>query len=63
MVMVDVIVLGVGVFGLLVVYCCVKVGVKVCVIDLNGVVVGVLGGVVGVLVLYVVENWNVKKVF
>lgn len=32
-------------------------------IDLNGVVVGFLGGIVGVLVFYMLENWNDKKEF
>jgi len=61
--MVDVTVLGAGIFGLSVAYACVKRGARVRVIDPAGVGAGSSGGLVGALAPHVPENWNDKKAF
>lgn len=61
--MVDVTVMGAGIFGLAVAWSCVKRGAKVQIIDPNGVAAGSSGGIVGALAPHTPENWNVKKAF
>lgn len=61
--MVDVTVLGAGIFGLSVAYACAMRGARVRVIDPNGVGSGSSGGLVGALAPHVPENWNDKKAF
>ncbi|WP_342078098.1 FAD-dependent oxidoreductase [Yoonia sp. SS1-5] len=60
---VDVTVMGAGIFGLCVAYCCARRGAAVRVIDPNGVGAGASGGLVGALAPHVPENWNPKKAF
>ncbi len=59
----DVTVLGAGIFGLSIAWCCVKKGASVQVIDPHGPGSGASGGVVGALAPHVPENWNEKKAF
>ncbi len=61
--MVDVTVLGAGIFGLSVAWSCAKRGARVRVIDPNGVASGASGGIVGALAPHTPENWNDKKAF
>ncbi|MGR3503440.1 NAD(P)/FAD-dependent oxidoreductase [Pseudaestuariivita sp.] len=61
--MVDLTVLGAGVFGLSVAWSAAKRGVRVRVIDPVGVAAGASGGIVGALAPHVPENWNAKKAF
>ena len=61
--MVDVTVMGAGVFGLSVAWACAARGAKVRVIDPNGVGAGSSGGLVGALAPHTPENWNEKKAF
>ena len=63
MAIVDVTVMGAGVFGLSVAYACAQRGAVVQVIDPNGVASGASGGIVGALAPHVPENWNAKKAF
>lgn len=63
MAIVDVTIMGAGVFGLSVAYACAKRGAMVQVIDPNGVAAGASGGIVGALAPHVPENWNSKKAF
>ncbi len=63
MAMVDVTVMGAGIFGLSVAYACARRGAKVQVIDPGGVASGASGGIVGALAPHVPENWNAKKAF
>ena len=61
--MVDVTVLGAGIFGLSVAWSCALRGARVRVIDPNGVASGASGGIVGALAPHTPENWNDKKAF
>lgn len=59
----DVTVRGAGAFGLSVAWACIKLGVRVRVIDPNGVASGASGGILGALAPHVPEQWNPKKAF
>jgi glycine oxidase len=59
----DITVLGAGIFGLSVAWCCLQRGARVQVIDPGGPGAGASGGVVGALAPHVPENWNDKKAF
>ncbi len=59
----DVTVVGAGVFGLAIGYCCARRGARVQVIDREGVGAGASGGIVGALSPHVPDNWNAKKQF
>jgi len=59
----DITVMGAGIFGLSVAWCCLKKGAAVQVIDPGGPGAGASGGVVGALAPHVPENWNAKKAF
>ena len=59
----DVTVMGAGVFGLSIAYCCARKGARVQVIDPAGVASGASGGLVGALSPHVPEQWNEKKAF
>lgn len=59
----DVTVLGAGIFGLSIAWCCLKKGARVQVIDPHGTGAGASGGVVGALAPHVPEAWNEKKAF
>lgn len=59
----DVTILGAGIFGLSIAWCCLKAGARVQVIDPHGPGAGASGGVVGALAPHVPENWNDKKQF
>ncbi len=61
--MVDVTVIGAGVFGLSTAWACAKRGAKVRVIDCTGVAAGCSGGVVGMLSPHAPERWNAIKEF
>ncbi len=61
--MVDVTVMGAGIFGLSVAYSCARRGARVRVIDPGGPGAGASGGIVGTLVPHVPEQWNQKKAF
>ncbi|MEP2534314.1 FAD-binding oxidoreductase [Shimia sp.] len=61
--MVDVSVMGAGVFGLSVAYACAKQGARVRVIDPGGIGAGSSGGLVGALAPHAPEQWNEKKAF
>ncbi len=61
--MVDVTVMGAGIFGLSVAWSCLLRGARVQVIDPDGPAAGASGGVVGALAPHVPENWNDKKAF
>ena len=61
--MVDLVVRGAGVLGLTVAWEAAKRGLKVCIIDPNGVASTASGGIVGALAPHVPENWNSKKQF
>ncbi len=63
MAMVDVTVLGAGVFGLSIAWALLRKGARVRVIDPNGIAAGSSGGVVGALAPHVPEQWNEKKAF
>jgi len=63
MAMVDVTVMGAGIFGLSVAWSCLQRGARVRVIDPNGPGQGASNGVVGALAPHVPENWNDKKAF
>lgn len=63
MAMVDVTVMGAGIFGLSAAWCCVRRGARVRVIDPFGPGAGASGGVVGALAPHVPEGWNEKKAF
>lgn len=60
---VDLTVMGAGVFGLSIAYACARRGVRVRVIDPNGVGTGASGGIVGALAPHAPENWSDKKAF
>lgn len=61
--MADVTVMGAGIFGLSVAWCCQGRGATVRVIDPGGPGAGASGGIVGALAPHVPENWNDKKAF
>lgn len=61
--MVDVTVIGAGVFGLATAWACAKRGARVRVIDRTGVAAGCSGGVVGMLSPHAPERWNDIKEF
>ena len=59
----DVTIMGAGIFGLSIAWCCQEQGATVQVIDPAGPGAGASGGVVGALAPHVPENWNEKKAF
>ena len=59
----DITIRGAGIFGLSIGFVCATRGVKVRVIDPNGVGAGASGGIVGALAPHTPENWNPKKAF
>ncbi len=59
----DVIVVGGGIFGLSVAYCCARNGQRVKVIDRAGIGSGASGGVVGAMSPHTPDEWNPKKAF
>lgn len=61
--MVDVTVIGAGVFGLACAYACARRGARVLVLEKRVIGAGASGGVVGALAPHVPENWNQKKAF
>ena len=61
--MVDVTVIGAGVFGLATAWACAKRGARVRVIERTGVAAGCSGGVVGMLAPHAPERWNEVKEF
>ena len=61
--MVDVTVMGAGIFGLSVAWCCVRKGARVRVVDPYRPGAGSSGGLVGALAPHTPENWNEKKAF
>ena len=61
--MADITVMGAGIFGLSVAWCCQGRGAKLRVIDPGGPGAGASGGIVGALAPHVPENWNDKKAF
>ncbi len=61
--MADITIMGAGIFGLSVAWCCQNKGARVQVIDPNGPGGGASGGLVGALAPHVPENWNDKKAF
>ena len=61
--MVDVTVLGAGIFGLATAWACCQRGARVRVIDPFGPGAGSSGGIVGALAPHAPENWNPKKAF
>ena len=61
--MVDLVVRGAGVLGLTVAWEAAKRGLKVCILDPNGIASMASGGIVGALAPHVPENWNSKKQF
>jgi len=61
--MVDVTVIGAGIFGLSVAYACAKRGAKVRLFDDTGVGAGSSGGLVGALAPHTPERWDDKKEF
>ena len=61
--MVDVTIMGAGVFGLSVAWSCIRRGARVRVIDPGGPGAGASGGIVGALAPHVPEQWNEKKAF
>ncbi|MEP3297634.1 MAG: FAD-binding oxidoreductase [Pseudoruegeria sp.] len=61
--MVDVTVMGAGIFGLSVAWSCLQKGATVRVIDPHGVAAGSSGGLVGALAPHTPERWEPKKDF
>ncbi len=61
--MVDVTVIGAGIFGLSVGYACAKRGAKVRLFDDTGIGAGSSGGLVGALAPHMPERWDEKKEF
>ena len=59
----DVTIRGAGIFGLSIAWECARRGVKVTVVDPQGIAAGSSGGIVGALAPHVPENWNSKKAF
>jgi len=60
---VDVTILGAGVFGLSIAFCCAQQGARVRVIDPAGVASGASGGIVGALAPHTPDLWLPKKQF
>ncbi len=61
--MIDITVMGAGIFGLATAWACARRGAKVRVIDPAGPGAGASGGLVGALAPHVPETWNDKKAF
>lgn len=61
--MADVTVMGAGIFGLSVAWCCARRGARVRVVDPYRPGAGSSGGLVGALAPHTPENWNEKKEF
>lgn len=61
--MVDITVMGAGIFGLSVAWSCARRGARVRVIDPHGPGAGASGGIVGAMAPHVPELWNSKKAF
>ncbi|EAQ25442.1 NAD(P)/FAD-dependent oxidoreductase [Roseovarius sp. 217] len=61
--MVDITVMGAGIFGLSVAWACARRGARVRVIDPHGPGAGASGGIVGAMAPHVPELWNSKKAF
>jgi len=61
--MVDVTVMGAGIFGLSVAYACAVRGAKVRVIEQHSIGAGTSGGLVGALAPHTPERWDAKKEF
>lgn len=61
--MVDVTVMGAGIFGLSVAYACVRAGARVRVIETRHVAAGSSGGLVGALAPHTPERWDGVKAF
>jgi len=61
--MIDVTVMGAGVFGLSVAYVCARRGARVRVVEKRTLAAGASGGPLGALAPHVPGNWNVKKEF
>ncbi len=61
--MADITIMGAGIFGLSIAWCCQSHGARVQVIDPGGPAAGASGGIVGALAPHVPENWNDKKAF
>ncbi|WP_417729329.1 NAD(P)/FAD-dependent oxidoreductase [Roseovarius sp.] len=61
--MVDITVMGAGIFGLSVAWSCARRGARVRVIDPHGPGAGASGGIVGAMAPHVPELWNTKKAF
>ena len=59
----EITVMGAGIFGLSVAWCCQSLGARVQVIDPGGPGAGASGGIVGALAPHVPEQWNAKKAF
>lgn len=59
----DITVMGAGIFGLSIAWCCQSLGARVQVIDPGGPGAGASGGIVGALAPHVPEQWNAKKAF
>lgn len=59
--MADVTIMGAGIFGLSLAYCCARRGARVQLIEARAPLAGSSGGVVGALAPHVPENWNEKK--
>ena len=63
MTMADVTVLGAGVFGLSVAWCCVERGARVRMVETRRPGAGASGGVLGALAPHTPDGWNAKKQF
>lgn len=63
MAMVDLTVMGGGIFGLAVAWAAVQRGARVVLIETRAIGAGASGGLVGALAPHVPENWNDKKAF
>lgn len=61
--MADLTIMGAGIFGLSLAYCCARRGAVVRVIEKRAPGAGSSGGLVGALAPHVPENWNAKKAF
>lgn len=61
--MIDVTVMGGGVFGLSIAYVCARRGARVCVVEKRALASGASGGPLGALAPHVPDNWNEKKEF
>ncbi len=61
--MIDVTVMGGGIFGLSVAYVCARRGARVRVVEKRALAAGASGGPLGALAPHVPDNWNIKKEF